>query len=134
MRTTFRVSLVSSAAVMASGALVSIPAFIALDRAIIVVYPQYASAIAILPIFIVVAILRSSDFWTSYLLITNREVAVLASDTSCAILGTLIWLGLTRPWRAGFAPDLLYLAQLVAVLAILSYASKLALSVWTLRR
>lgn len=51
----------------------------------------YEESSRLLPIFFIIAILRASDFWSSYLIIIGKEKILLASNISCLSSSATIW-------------------------------------------
>ena len=71
--------------------LFSSPAFFLAKYFISSLFPEYVSVIRILPVFIIIGLLRVSDFWTSYLIIIGREkVLLMVSILSFAIV-LIVW-------------------------------------------
>jgi hypothetical protein len=127
----FVIASAVSGGLLAVGLVLAVPALSVAQAGIAAYFPQYEMATTILPVFTVIAILRISDFFSSYLVIVNLERWVLLSDLGCAILGIAVWLLVRQPWQAGQTLGLGSFAELAALLAGLSYASKLVISVMT---
>ena len=86
--------------------------------------PQYGGAVALLAPMMLAAVLRVSDFWTSLLIVIEREGLVLASQSAAifiALAGYVAWLIV-----AGIGPTPLSLAWLAFATALLSHAASAA--------
>jgi len=118
----YGVCLRAAAAILLGGALVAVPLAYLLDLAVTRWYPNYTGARTLLPLFIAVAVLRVSDFWSSFLLITGREAQLLRLNLATAGLGLLVWCAITRPWD-GAPATLQQVGWLAAVLSVLAYAA-----------
>lgn len=117
----FRICMQLSAVTLLIGALCIVPAWFAIDFGMRRWFPMYADTIAFLPLFLVVAVLRASDFWSSYLLIIGREAALLTINTVAAIVGILLWTFLMRLRQSRLEPY--DVALLAVVLTILGYVA-----------
>ncbi|MDM0039466.1 hypothetical protein QTH89_23710 [Variovorax sp. J22G21] len=115
---TFNICLRASVAVLALGALVSFPANALLQYSIGRWYPLYSEATSLIPLLLVVGVLRVSDFWSSYLLITGYETRLLVLNGVTLLVATLIWLAWTAPW-AGAPTTLWDIGLLAALLSLL---------------
>jgi O-antigen/teichoic acid export membrane protein len=123
----FRVCARVSFALLLIGILLAAPTMWALDAAIERWFPAYSATRALLPLFLLVAILRVSDFWSSFLIIVGLERRLLLIGV---IVGTLVagsWAAWIRPWSTEV--QLTQLAALAAALALCGYASTL-LGAW----
>lgn len=86
-------------------------------------FPAYADTMQLVPLFLAVAVLRVSDFWSSYLLIIGREGRMLAMNAGVAATGLGIWAALVQPWRASIGQrDVALLAVVMAVCGYLAAA------------
>jgi hypothetical protein len=93
--------------------------------------PQYAEARPLWLPLLLAAVFRVSDFWSSLLLVVEREGRLLAAQSAAvaaACLGYLVWLVV-----GGGGATPLSLAWLAVAAAILSHASS-ALMVVCVRR
>jgi hypothetical protein len=92
---------------------------------------MYQDALYLLPWFLIVAVFRVSDFWSSYLLIVGREAPLLATRVASAVVGIAAWAALIRPWqRAELQPY--DVALLAVVLTLVSYGCAVGLT-WRAR-
>jgi O-antigen/teichoic acid export membrane protein len=118
----YGVCLRAAVAILVLGALAAVPLAHLVQLAVVRWYPNYAGASALLPLFIAVAVLRTSDFWSTFLLITGMEAQLLRLNLAAAGLGLAIWSMIARPW--GDAPATLQqVGWLAALLSVLAYAA-----------
>lgn len=115
-----RMSAVLSGIALALGLVCAIPAWAILAYGIPRWFPGYSDTVGLVPLFLGVALLRLSDFWSSYLLIIGREARMLAVNASVATAGIIIWAALIQPWRAATL-GLRDVAVLAAVMAVCGY-------------
>jgi O-antigen/teichoic acid export membrane protein len=128
----YGVCLRAATVVLLAGALVAVPLAYLLNMAVVRWYPNYAFASTLLPLFIAVAVLRVSDFWSSFLLITGMEAQLLRLNLTAGGLGLLVWSAITQPWNEAPA-TLQQVGWLAAVLSGFAYAAVAAAS-WRRRR
>jgi O-antigen/teichoic acid export membrane protein len=128
----FGVCLRASVAILAVGTLLALPIGLLLAYAIRVWYPQYTDAVAVLPLFLAIAVLRVSDFWSSFLLIAGFESRALRLNLAAAACGALTWAAIVRPWRE----VQLTLEQVGALAALLTLSGYVvvASAAWRARR
>ncbi|MDR6854117.1 hypothetical protein [Variovorax guangxiensis] len=98
-RVAFGVCLRVSTAILIVGAVTAVPLYLILDYGIDRWYPRYGDARALIPLFLAIAVLRVSDFWTSFLLIAGLEAQLLKLNICAMAFGLLGWLGLVRVWN-----------------------------------
>lgn len=98
-RVAFGVCLRVSTAILIVGAVTAVPLYLILDYGIDRWYPRYGDARALIPLFLAIAVLRVSDFWTSFLLIAGLEAQLLKLNICAMAFGLLGWLGLLRVWN-----------------------------------
>jgi O-antigen/teichoic acid export membrane protein len=117
-----------SASVFLAGAVAVVPAWVIADKVVSRWFPRYGDTGWLMLIFLGVAVFRVSDFWSSYLLITGRERAVLIWNVLLSTLVLSLWIGLQF---ARGLPDLqsLDIAFLAAALAFFCYVGNVIL-VW----
>lgn len=121
-----------SLAFLVAGTLAAIPLGYLLELSIHRWYPQYVDAITLLPLFLGIAVLRVSDFWSSFLLITGFESRLLKINIAAGVFGVLAWVGLVRPWT-GETLTLQQVSWLAALLTLSIYAAAAA-TAWRARR
>jgi hypothetical protein len=128
----FRVCLRASVGLAALGLLASLP-FIVLTQSVIAAwYPSYADASALVPLVTLVGLLRISDFFSSYLMITGREARMLQVNLVALLCGVGAWLVWLEPWSGSpLTPH--HMAVLAAVLSLLGGVIAAATS-WATRR
>lgn len=121
----FGVCLRLSAFMLVAGAMVTIPLCLVLGYGVHRWYPHYSDVQALIPLFLAIAVLRVSDFWSSFLLIAGLEGLLLKLNLCAMAFGLMAWLALVQPWSAG--PTTLqqvgWLAALLSLGAFLATAS-----------
>lgn len=119
-----RVSALLSAMMLALGLVCVIPAWAMFAYGIPRWFPVYSDTVGLIPLFLGVALLRLSDFWSSYLLIIGREGRMLAVNFGVAAAGIVIWAALIQPWRPATLGlhDVALLAVVMAVCGYLAVA------------
>jgi O-antigen/teichoic acid export membrane protein len=120
-RAAFRVCVLSSLGMLIVGLVCIVPVWFALAWAIGHWFRVYYAATDLLPVFLIVAVLRVSDFWSSYLLVIGCEGRLLASNLIVTVVGVIAWLAWTHPWASRL--QLKQVALLAVILATLSYAA-----------
>lgn len=127
----FGVCLRVSASILAAGAVMAVPLYLALDYGIHRWYPRYVDARALIPLFLAIAVLRASDFWTSFLLIAGLEARLLRLNLCAMAFGLLAWIALAWPWSAEPA-TLQQVSWLAALLTLSAYLTAAGAS-WRVR-
>lgn len=119
-----------SGAVLLTAALAAWPVVALLTSGVEQAYPQYVDSLELMPLFLAVAALRMSEFWSSFLLITGRETLLLVTQLGVAALTLLLW------WLAvgrHGAISARQVAWLCVMLTAAAYLSALA-AAWHMRR
>lgn len=116
LRVTFRLSAGISIATLAAGLLLAIPGLLVFEGVIDRWFPAYRASTGLLVIFFGIAVLRVSDFWSSFLMISGHETRLLILDALVLFAGAAIWWPFFSAYRAGHS-DLLLYAMLAALLA-----------------
>lgn len=124
----FHVCAMASAAMLLGAALMCLPFWYLLSFGIRHWFPDYIAALGVLPLFLVVAVLRVSDFWSSYLIILGLEARLLLIIVAACVCGAGSWALTTSPW-SGSGTSIGQLALLPVLLATYSYAA-VALAAW----
>jgi O-antigen/teichoic acid export membrane protein len=93
----FRICLRASLAVAALGLLFSFPVVLVSRQVIAAWYPGYADAASVLPLLTLLGVLRVSDFFSSYLMITGREGRMLSVNIASLLCAFAIWFAWFRP-------------------------------------
>jgi O-antigen/teichoic acid export membrane protein len=120
-----------SIGVFIAGAAATFPAWIISERLIVRWFPQYSDTAVLVLIFLGIAVLRVSDFWSSYLIIVGRERAVLLWNVALTTAAASLW----AVWlwgRGSPAIQSLDIAILAAALALCCYVGNVIL-VWRAR-
>lgn len=120
----YSTTLKASLFLFAIGALTSLPLWVLLDYSITKWFVTYQEARSLLPVFLVIAFLRLSDFWTSYLLVIGQEARLLTLNFLSASVATLSWILWIR-----LDEKVLQIDQ-VALLALLLTAFGYASAAW----
>lgn len=116
-----------------TGALVlAVPAWFVLDAAVRRWYPAYDVALVLLAPFLLVAALRVSDFWSSYMMITGFQGRLLKTNLLAGALAAVAWLALAQPWEAAGRTPVRF-ALLAVLLAGVGYAA-IVLAAWRCSR
>lgn len=127
----FGVCLRVSVSILAVGAVMAVPLYLAVDYGIHRWYPRYSDALALIPLFLAIAVLRASDFWTSFLLIAGLEARLLRLNLGAMAFSMLAWVALVRPWNA--EPATLQQVSWLAALLTLSAYLTAARASWRVR-
>lgn len=124
----FTLAARASGATLAFGTVVAVPLWLLIGLSVRHWYPEYAAAADLLPVLLAVAVLRMSDFWTSYLVVVGLESRLLKLTLAVGALTTVAWGMVVRPW--GGSP--IALAEVAALAAALTLATSLtaALTSW----
>lgn len=121
---TFRVAAFVSAAMLGVSAVLVLPATWAIHVVIFRFYPEYTAAISLVTVFVLVAVLRVSDFWSSYLIIVGHERRLLVVNLMVVSLVSTIWLLNVEPWLSGS----LKIANLMALVVMLTLVNYIAVA------
>lgn len=97
---------------LAIGVLAIIPTFAGVTWLVESIYPAYTPALVALPYFLIVAVLKVSDYWSAYLVIIGREKTLLFINTAMLLV-------IVSGWRIGTSQmDIQAFALLSAALAL----------------
>lgn len=110
----------ASLSLLACGVLMSLPLWALLDYAITRWFVAYQEARSLLPVFLVIAVLRLSDFWSSFLIVIGYEARLLTLNFLGASVAIVLWMLLIR-----LEADVLQInqvASLALLLATIGYA------------
>lgn len=113
----FRISATLSLVAVVGGSVLILPANWLLDMGVRHWLPAYADATPLLTLFLVVTVLRISDFWTTYLTVDGHERALLLLNLGATGCAVAVWAWMKWPagpdhdWRA---IDVAMLAPMVA--------------------
>lgn len=128
----FRVCMLASAAVLGVGALLALPLVWVTQSIVERWFPRYIDSVVLLPLFVPIAMLRVSDFWSSFLLITGKESRLLQVNVFALVAGLAVWLLATRAW-SGMPSTLLQVGSLAVLLTVAAHAGS-ALVAWQSHR
>ena len=118
----FDLSRRASLSILVAGAVIAWPVGAVLAAAIGRWFPPYLDALPLMPIFLAVAVLRVSDFWSSFALIAGFETSLLRCNLFAAAVAIGLWLAAVRPWSVANL-SLAQVAWLAALLSVCGYAA-----------
>lgn len=118
-RASFKIAARASVMLLLVSAVMAWPAGWLLDVVVLSWYPNYVDAASLFHLFIVVAVLRVSDFWSSYLVIVGHEKRLLAVNLLVITLISAFWLLQVQPWL----PSSLHLDDLARLVLFFTVAS-----------
>ena len=124
---TYRACARVSWALLACGAVLGLPSWLLLEAGVGRWYPDYRAAAELIPLFLFVAVVRVSDYWSSFMIIAGFEARLLIANLSASVAAGLIWV----LWvRASTEPDLSLseIGLLAALLTAINYLVTLAAS------
>lgn len=87
----YRIAAIASFGLLATGALLALPVWLLLDLAVARWFPAYDAARPLLPVFVAIAVLRLSDFWSSFLVICGREAHLLSISLAVGLAALAFW-------------------------------------------
>ena len=119
----YRICFLLSVALLATGALCLLPTLYFLRYAVQTWYIRYADVVGLLPLLLGVAVLRLSDFWTSFLAISHHETllfkvnawALLVAVAAFALYGWVMPEGANSLFGAGVLATLISVVPYVAL-------------------
>lgn len=115
----FRLTLLTATGMAIAFLLAVAPCVYVADIAIRRFYPSYVAAIPLIPLLTVAAILRISDFWSSFLVITGNERTSLLINVAAVTLSLGMWFVTSGFFASTQAMGLSYLAISTAALTYL---------------
>ena len=127
----FRIGAVASLGLLIAGIVAALPLWALMDFAVASWFTAYADARDLLPVFLVVAVLRVSDFWTSFLLVAGREAWLLLLSLSSVTVAVVAWWLIVQPSHATLRIE--QVALLALVLAVSGYGT-VAVAAWRCAR
>ena len=110
----FRICRVLSLSLLIGGLLAAFPAWLLADYILRHWFPAYSNAGGLMMIFFAVALLRVSDFWSSFLLIVGRERALLTLNATLLLLCIGGWAALMAARGVTRAVDVAVFAAILA--------------------
>ena len=116
----YRTCVWVSGGLLVLGALLSFPFWVMLDAGIVRWFPAYRPALELIPLFVILAVLRVSDYWTSFMIIVGQEALLLGLNIVAGIVASLGWVIWVRPWQGAIA--LWDIGLLAVVLGAVNYA------------
>ncbi len=91
-RESYRLCCQISSALLVLSLILGLPICALLNVGIRRWFPAYVPGLELIPIFIGVAILRISDFWTSFMIVAGLETRLLLLNMAAIVGGTVFWL------------------------------------------
>ncbi|MBO9194825.1 hypothetical protein J5277_11970 [Rhizobium sp. 16-449-1b] len=113
VRSAYRLALLSAFGTLGIFLVAIVPAIYVAEFLILQLYPKYSDAIPLIPILAIAAAFRISDFWSSFLVIRDREKTSLLINMVAAGTAFVIWL-LTRFGARTPEAGIAYMAAFVA--------------------
>lgn len=131
-RNAYRISARVSCMLLLVGTALSVPAWLVLDVSIVRWFPEYDAVRTLLPMFLGVAVVRASDFWSGFMVILGLEGLLLRLNAIAVLGAVLVWLTIIRPWGSplhelwefGLLATLLTLASYLVTATASWYVSK----------
>lgn len=112
----FRLSAKTSMLFLCIGAILAWPAYYVLKFIISAWYAEYNASLPLIPIFLAIAVIRLSDFWSSHLIIVGRERLLLLINVAVGTTVMVVWFGILPQRPAGdFMLQLSWLALTLTV-------------------
>ncbi|HTH78309.1 MAG TPA: hypothetical protein VL593_04960 [Ramlibacter sp.] len=107
---------------LVGGLVLALPAYFVLEFAMQRWYPAYDIALSLVAPFLVVAALRVSDFWSSYMMITGLQDRLLKTNMLAGGAAALLWIAIAQPWNAAGRTPARF-ALLAVLLGVIGYAA-----------
>lgn len=126
-RVAFRLAAGLSIAALAGGLLLAIPGLFAAGHVIDRWFPAYTASAGLLTLFFGIAVLRVSDFWTSFLMVSGHEARLLMLDGLVLVAGLSAWMLYLSGHRSQHS-DLAVYGMLAVVLALGHYLCSAAMA------
>lgn len=128
----FRIAAAASISLLSACAIASWPAYWLLDTVVMRWFPTYSESSRIFGVFIFVAALRLSDFWSSHLVIVGREKRLLLVTSTVGAIVFGGWLYVFAPVTHGVT-GMADVAWLAVVLTVAGYLAAFV-TAWTTRK
>lgn len=128
----FRIAAGASFGLLLACAITFWPTYWLLNAIVMLWFPAYAESRSILGLFMLVAALRLSDFWSSHLLIVGQERRLLLVNFATGAIVFAVWVYLFTSGVNG-AVEIRVLAWLAVALAFTSYLVT-AVTAWAASR
>jgi O-antigen/teichoic acid export membrane protein len=120
----------TSVVLFVTGSLVAGPVWLLFSAVIEQWYPTYVVSASLVPLLLVVALVRVSDYWSSFLMIVGLEHRLLLINCAAGMLAVLIWLKIFRVGEQSM-PQSIEIAWLAVILAVSSYVATAVVSLRT---
>jgi O-antigen/teichoic acid export membrane protein len=125
----FRLCSRTSLAALTTAVVLAWPGYHAGVWAIARWYPAYVPAVPLLNLLLAAAMLRVSDFWSSFLMICGHERVLLGTNVAVCALGFAVWFALESA-GGGFAATPAAICRLTLLLAVASYTVTAFAAFW----
>jgi O-antigen/teichoic acid export membrane protein len=116
-----------SVGMLVVGLVAAVPSWMVADYAIRRWFPMYGGATPLIIIFSCVAVLRVSDFWSSYLLIDGHERALLLMNSMLLLVCLGVW-EMVMVLKRDVGGNALEVAILTACISVSCYAGAVVLA------
>jgi len=116
----FRLAAGASVLFISASAILAGPMNYALSVLISTWFTEYRSSLPLIPVFMAVAVVRLSDFWSSHLIIIGQERLLLFINISVGTCVSIIWFG-SGQFEADESEFFMRLAWLALTLSIVNY-------------
>ena len=128
----FRIAAAASISLLSACAITSWPAYWLLNAVVMRWFPTYSESTSIFGLFIFVAALRLSDFWSSHLVIVGREKRLLLVTFTVGAIVFGGWLYVFAPGVHGIT-GMADVAWLAVALTVFGYLAAF-FTAWTARK
>jgi O-antigen/teichoic acid export membrane protein len=116
----FRLAAGASVLLISASAILAWPVNYVLSVLISTWFTEYRSSLPLIPVFMAVAVVRLSDFWSSHLIIIGQERLLLFINISVGACVSIIWFG-SGQFEADESEFFMRLAWLALTLTIFNY-------------
>lgn len=120
----FTLAAKASILLLGIGIIFALPAFYVLKILTLNWFSEYSESLRLIPIFLAVALVRLTDFWSSHLLIIGKERYLLLINVTAAVTVMFVWFGLIF-FKVPGDFDVLHLSYLALSLTMANYLSVL---------
>lgn len=128
----FRLAAKASMGLLLACAVLAWPGYLALEAVVARWFPAYAEATTLLSVFVIVAVLRLSDFWSSYAVIVGSEKRLLGLNGVVGLAVVWFW-SQSQAADLGSKLDMAGVARLAWMLTVAGYATSGA-AAWSARK
>lgn len=108
-----------SGAFLISLSVLAVPGYWGLNYSVDTWYPEFVEAKPLLLWFVVIGILRTSDFWSSFLIVAGRERRLLVLNGLALVTALLVWVPVF--WLGDRAAGVIEIAGLALLVTAINY-------------